>query len=64
MDKWEYFVTSLSCINSDTNAFEDVLNTYGEMGWELFNLEKTIKYQDLSCTNYQAIFKRKKNIKS
>jgi hypothetical protein len=51
IEKFEYFTKIIRVSNQQT--FTDILNSYGNEGWELLILEK----QETNV--YQAVFKRK-----
>jgi hypothetical protein len=51
IEKFEYFTKIIRVSNQQT--FNDILNSYGDEGWELVMMEKT------ETNVYQAVFKRK-----
>ena len=51
IEKFEYFTKVIRVSNQQT--FTDILNSYGDEGWELVMMEKT------ETNVYQAVFKRK-----
>jgi hypothetical protein len=51
IEKFEYFTKIIRVSNQQT--FTDILNSYGDEGWELVMMEKT------ETNVYQAVFKRK-----
>lgn len=51
IEKFEYFTKIIRVSNQQ--SFTDILNSYGDEGWELVMMEKT------ETNVYQAVFKRK-----
>lgn len=51
IENFEYFTKIIRVSNQQT--FTDILNNYGNEGWELVMMEKT------ETNVYQAVFKRK-----
>ena len=51
IEKFEYITKIIRVSNQQT--FTDILNSYGNEGWELVMMEKT------ETNVYQAVFKRK-----
>lgn len=51
IEKFEYITKIIRVSNQQT--FTDILNNYGNEGWELVMMEKT------ETNVYQAVFKRK-----